>query len=80
MTSIPGAGLDPADPDVLQRVGEEVEHANEHLARVEQIKKFTLLGTAWLPDSDELTPTLKLKRRPIAAKYAAEIEALYAHD
>jgi long-subunit acyl-CoA synthetase (AMP-forming) len=55
-----------------------VARGNERLSRVEQIKKFTLLPVAWLPDSDELTPTMKLKRKPIADKYAAEIEALYA--
>jgi long-subunit acyl-CoA synthetase (AMP-forming) len=55
-----------------------VEEANGHLSRVEQIKRFTLLPEEWLPGGDELTPTMKLKRRPIAEKYAAEIEALYA--
>jgi len=44
----------------------------------EQIKRFTILPTEWLPAGDELTPTMKLKRKPIAEKYAAEIEALYA--
>ncbi len=46
--------------------------------RVEQIKRFRSLPVDWLPGGDELTPTMKLKRRPIAAKYAAEIEAMYA--
>jgi long-subunit acyl-CoA synthetase (AMP-forming) len=45
---------------------------------VEQIKRFRLLSDEWLPGGDELTPTMKLKRRPIAAKYAAEIDGLYA--
>jgi long-chain acyl-CoA synthetase len=44
---------------------------------VEQVKRFTILTTDWPPDSDELTPTMKLKRTPIARKYASEIEALY---
>ena len=73
-----GAGLDPADPDVIARVQAEVDAANAHLARVEQIKRFRLLDAEWLPGGDELTPTMKLKRRPIAEKYAEEIEALYA--
>jgi long-chain acyl-CoA synthetase len=73
-----GAGLDPADADVVARVAEEVERANRHLARVEQIKRFKLLDTEWLPGGHELTPTMKLKRREIHAKYAAEIDALYA--
>jgi long-subunit acyl-CoA synthetase (AMP-forming) len=45
---------------------------------VEQIKKFKLLSAEWEPGGDELTPTMKLKRKPIAEKYAEEIEALYA--
>ncbi len=48
------------------------------MARVEQIKKFKLLPTDWQPGGDELTPTMKLKRKPIDAKYDAEIEELYA--
>jgi long-chain acyl-CoA synthetase len=44
----------------------------------EQVKKFTILPDEWIPDSDELTPTAKLKRRNIHAKFAAEIEAMYA--
>ena len=54
-----------------------VDRANARLARVEQIKRFAVLTSEWLPDSDELTPTMKLKRRPIAQKYAAQIDALY---
>jgi len=42
------------------------------------VKKFTILPDEWAPGGDELTPTMKLKRKPIAEKYAAEIEALYA--
>ncbi|MFL5889516.1 MAG: AMP-dependent synthetase/ligase, partial [Solirubrobacteraceae bacterium] len=49
---------------------EEVAKANEDLARVEQIKKFKILPTDWTPGGDELTPTMKLKRRPIDRKYA----------
>jgi long-subunit acyl-CoA synthetase (AMP-forming) len=44
---------------------------------VEQIKKITIVPGDWLPGGEELTPTMKLKRRPIAAKYAAEIDAMY---
>ena len=54
-----------------------VDEANAKLSRVEQIKKFTVLPTDWAPGGDELTPTMKLKRKPIAEKYAAEIEELY---
>ena len=51
---------------------------NERLARVEQIKRFQVLDEEWAPGGEELTPTMKLKRRPIERKYEAEIEALYA--
>src|SRR5947208_3937777 len=63
---------------VLEAVQGEVDSANEHMARVEQIKKFKLLPTEWEPGGDELTPTMKLKRKPIAQKYAAEIDELYS--
>jgi long-subunit acyl-CoA synthetase (AMP-forming) len=55
-----------------------VETANASLSRVEQIKRFAILEADWLPGGEELTPTMKLKRRPILAKYAQEIERLYA--
>ncbi|HEX8122985.1 MAG TPA: AMP-binding protein [Solirubrobacteraceae bacterium] len=64
--------------DVEATVAGAVDEANSHLSRVEQVKRYTVLGSDWLPGGDELTPTMKLKRRPIAEKYAAEIEALYA--
>jgi long-chain acyl-CoA synthetase len=66
-----------SEPQVLEAVQEGVDAANTHLARVEQIKKFTILPGDWIPGGDELTPTMKLKRKPIAAKYDAEIEAMY---
>jgi long-subunit acyl-CoA synthetase (AMP-forming) len=62
---------------VLAEVQRGVDAANESLARVEQIKKFRLLPTDWEPGGDELTPTMKLKRKPIAEKYASEIDELY---
>ncbi|MGZ5311774.1 MAG: AMP-dependent synthetase/ligase [Solirubrobacterales bacterium] len=55
-----------------------VDAANERMARVEQIKKFTILEAEWQPGGDELTPTMKLKRKPISEKYAEEIEELYS--
>ena len=69
-------GLARAEP-VVAAVRTAVDQANERLARVEQIKTFTIVPGDWLPGGDELTPTMKLKRRPIEAKYAAEIEAMY---
>ncbi len=67
-----------AEPAVLAAVQEGIDRGNAHLARVEQIKSFTIVPGDWAPGGDELTPTMKLKRKPIAAKYAAEIEAMYA--
>ncbi|HWE32997.1 MAG TPA: long-chain fatty acid--CoA ligase [Solirubrobacteraceae bacterium] len=67
-----------AERPVLDEVAAGVERANSHLSRVEQIKRFKLLGVDWPAAGDELTPTMKLKRKPINEKYAAEIEALYA--
>jgi long-subunit acyl-CoA synthetase (AMP-forming) len=63
---------------VLDELQREVDEANEKLARVEQIKRFKVLPTEWEPGGDELTPTAKLKRKPICRKYSGEIEALYA--
>jgi long-chain acyl-CoA synthetase len=63
---------------VIAAVQEAIDAANAKLARVEQIKKFTLVAGDWLPGGDELTPTMKLKRKPIAQKYAAPVEAMYA--
>ena len=62
---------------MVAAVQEAVDRGNAELARVEQIKKFTIVPGDWRPGGDELTPTMKLKRRPIAEKYAAEIEAMY---
>jgi long-subunit acyl-CoA synthetase (AMP-forming) len=73
----PEAGLDPRNPEVLERVQSEVDAANSRLSRVEQIKRFALLEEEWLPGGDELTPTMKLKRKPIVEKYMAKIEELY---
>jgi len=78
-------GIEDSSPEALagnEKVIEEVQagidRANEALARVEQIKKFKILPTDWEPGGDELTPTMKLKRKPIGEKYKDDIEALYA--
>jgi len=63
--------------DLHADVEAAVQRANSHLARVEQIKRFSLIAGEWLPGGEELTPTMKLRRKPIAAKYATEIEVLY---
>ncbi|HSS91214.1 MAG TPA: AMP-dependent synthetase/ligase [Streptosporangiaceae bacterium] len=63
---------------VLAAVGEAVSAANERLARVQQVKRWRLLPVEWTADTEELTPTLKLKRRIVHAKYADDIDGLYA--
>ena len=76
-----------ADPSPAAMAGEAVVReaveagvakGNEALSRIEQIKKFELIAGEWEPGGEELTPTLKLKRKPIGAKYEAVIEGLYA--
>jgi long-chain acyl-CoA synthetase len=62
---------------VIEEIQRGVDAANEELARVEGVKRFKVLPRPWEPGGDELTPTMKLKRRPIAEKYADEIDALY---
>jgi long-chain acyl-CoA synthetase len=64
-------------PEMVAAVQAGIDAANARLARVEQIKKFTIVRGDWLPGGDELTPTIKLKRKPIAAKYADAIERMY---
>jgi long-subunit acyl-CoA synthetase (AMP-forming) len=80
-----GQGIEEGSPARLAKhaeaqraIGEAVGAANERMARVEQIKKFKILPAEWNPGGDELTPTMKLKRKPIERKYAAEIEGMYA--
>jgi long-chain acyl-CoA synthetase len=63
---------------VIDEVQAGIDRANEQLARVEQIKKFKILPVDWEPGGDELTPTMKLKRKPIHEKYADQIEELYS--
>jgi long-subunit acyl-CoA synthetase (AMP-forming) len=63
---------------VREAVQRGIDEANSHLSRVEQIKKFTIVEGDWPPGGDELTPTMKLKRKPIAAKYQDAIDSMYA--
>jgi long-chain acyl-CoA synthetase len=67
-----------ANPEVLAAVQADVDAVNARFSQVEGIKRFRLLSDEWMPDSEELTPTMKLKRRGINARYAAEIESLYS--
>lgn len=64
-------------PDVQAEVDEAVASANARLARAEQIKRYHLVPRAWSPESGEITPTLKLKRRVINERYGGDIGALY---
>jgi long-subunit acyl-CoA synthetase (AMP-forming) len=66
-----------ADPAVQAEVAAAVERANARLSRVEAIRRFRVLEVDWEPGGEELTPTMKLRRRPVAEKYAAEIAGLY---
>jgi long-chain acyl-CoA synthetase len=69
--------LDPELPRAEGDVEAAVAAANATLSRPEQVKRYTVLDGDWPPGGDELTPTMKLKRRPIAEKYAATIERMY---
>ncbi len=69
-----------SDPQVIAEIAAGVAAGNVKLSRVEQIKRFRVLPALWEPGGEEITLTMKLKRRPIAAKYAAEIEELYTDE
>ncbi|MEO6897164.1 MAG: long-chain fatty acid--CoA ligase [Caldimonas sp.] len=64
--------------EVQALIGAEIERVNAKFARVEQIKKFWLLETQLSAEDEELTPTMKLKRKLVEKKYADRIEAMYA--
>ena len=77
-------GIDPgslaelaSDPVVLTEVGAAIAAANERLARVQQVKHWRLLPVEWTAETEELTPTLKLRRRIVHAKYADVLDTLY---
>jgi long-subunit acyl-CoA synthetase (AMP-forming) len=72
----PEAAAAADDPEAA--VAAAVAKANQRLARVEQIKRYTLLRDEWRPGGAQLTPTLKLRRRAVVDRYAAEIEEMYA--
>jgi long-chain acyl-CoA synthetase len=65
-------------PATIGEVRRALTVANTHLSRIEQFKRFTILPDEWSPESEELTPTMKLKRRVIHTKYKDQIEAMYA--
>ena len=67
-----------SNPEVIAEVERGVNEVMQQFNNAERVKKVKVLGEEWLPDSDELTPTSKLKRRGVHTKYAAEIESLYS--
>jgi 1-acyl-sn-glycerol-3-phosphate acyltransferase len=66
------------DPAVRSAVEAGIRAANQRLSRVEQIKRFAILPDVWEPGGAEMTPTMKLKRRPVTERYAAQIDGLYS--
>ncbi len=66
------------NPDVLAEIDAGLAKAMANFNSAESVKKVTVLGEEWMPDTDVLTPTSKLKRRGILARFAGEIEAMYA--
>lgn len=69
-----------SDTRVIALYGEVVREANAGLANFETIKRFRLVADEWSQNSGELTPSMKLKRRVISAKYASVIDELYADE
>jgi long-chain acyl-CoA synthetase len=66
-----------ASPSVRAEIDRHVAAVNENFAPVEQVKKTSILTVPWLPDSEELTPTMKVRRAVVQEKYRAEIDELY---
>jgi long-chain acyl-CoA synthetase len=77
-TAFDGLAAFAGDPRVVEEVQRAVDAANQRLSRAEQVKRFAVVPAEWTAESEELTPTMKLKRRVIHDKYAEDIEALYA--
>jgi long-chain acyl-CoA synthetase len=68
------------DPDLVAEIDLAVKEANQAVSHAESIRKFAILPVDFTEDTGELTPTLKVKRKIVAQKFASEIEALYAKD
>ncbi len=77
---VPYASLErfATDERVIAEVQTAVDATNQQVSRAQQVKRFVILPSEWGVESDELTPTLKLKRRVIHHKYAKDIDRLYA--
>ncbi len=68
------------NPAVRDEVQKAVDETNHHVSQVESVRRFTILPTDWTAETEELTPTLKLKRRVISQKYAGTIEDMYTRE
>src|SRR3954462_7836443 len=67
-----------ADPEVTAEIARAIAETNQRFSRVEHVRRFCLLGEEWLPDSETLTPTMKLKRRGVLSTYGDKVEEMYA--
>jgi long-chain acyl-CoA synthetase len=76
--ALAGDAAHPDHPAIVAEVQRAIDAVNAELARVEQVKKFRILGAPFSIETGELTPTLKLKRSVVARKFAEEIESMYA--
>jgi long-subunit acyl-CoA synthetase (AMP-forming) len=70
-------GASHGDAEIVAEIEAAVAAANERMSRIEQIKRYRVLEGEWAPGGVELTPTMKLRRRPIERTYETEIEMLY---
>jgi len=79
LKGIPYEGQDQVinEQRIIDRIQREVDAANEGLGQWERVKRFALLPSEWSIDGGELTPTLKLRRKPILNKYAEAVEHIY---
>ena len=68
------------DPDLVAEIEHAVKEANSRVSHAEAIRKFRILPVDFTEETGEMTPTLKVKRKVVAAKFADEIEALYRKD
>jgi long-chain acyl-CoA synthetase len=66
------------NPEVEAEIERGLAEVMATFNNAERVKKVQIVGEEWLPDSEVLTPTSKLKRRGIHQKYAVEIESLYS--
>lgn len=69
-----------ANDKVLELFRKEIDERTAQFARVEQIRKFTLINAEWTQETGELTPTQKIKRKAVTEKYASQIEEMYSVD